>query len=408
MVPGIGAGDKLGLSRLDRQLNLAHKSIFVEDIYENIVGTHLQSVLHPDNLQGFRVGFAHPLEFLVDMQNLSLLRTALASHEITHLESEEVGRSIPPSFRRQLLLVQLFRHSQQSMDKPVEVDDDVAVKVIDGFGCEFTAHLLYLINVDKTILLEQLLLEKFGLLVEVVGQKFFHKLVYLLFLVLNHVVEGLFHPHEHGVCIASLLLHAKVFLPVQKKVLGLKLLPQLLAPLGQNPEDGRALDKEVALLDLVLTVGGDIFGYFPPNDVVSVLLDLLSILLVRNLVADNHPLEIMGRRLNFRLLYPAAVIDVLDNGLPGLVHPILTINFLESFRHGVKKLLVNCLGRYILILGRVDRLHQPINKLHNLFVVVSLLRIGEDHIALEEQIILECVRLVHSLDTLIQGLVHIR
>ena len=344
VVPGIGAGDEVGLSRFDCQLNLAHKGIFVEYVDEDIVGTQFQSVLYPDNLQCLRIGFAHPLKFLVDMQNLSLLRTALASHEITHLESEKVGRSIPPGFGRQLLLVQFFRHSEQSMDESVEVDDDVTVKIVDSFCCKFTTNFLYFINVEKAILLNQFLLEKLGLLVEVIREKFVHKLVDLLFLVFDHVVERLFHPHKHSVSVTSLLLHAKVFLPVQKEILGLEFLPQLLAPLGQNPENGWALDEKMSFLDLVLTVGGDIFGYFPPDDVVRVILDLLSILLVGNLITNHHSLEILSRRFNFRLLYPAAIIDVLDNGLPSLIHPTLTINLLECFGHGVKKLLVNCLG----------------------------------------------------------------
>ena len=93
------------------------------------------------------------------------------------------------------------------MDESIEVDDDVAVKIVDCFCCKFTTNLLYFIYMEKAILLDQLLLEKLGLLIKVVHQKLVHELVYLLFFIFDHIVEGLFHPHEHCVCVASLFLH---------------------------------------------------------------------------------------------------------------------------------------------------------------------------------------------------------
>ena len=81
----------------------------------------------------------------------------------------------------------------------------------------------------ETVFLK-LLHEQQRLLIEVMFRDIFHELVDIFLFLFHEVVEGHFHPHEHGVDISSDLLDSHVLLPIEEVVLGCELFPELLAP----------------------------------------------------------------------------------------------------------------------------------------------------------------------------------
>ena len=45
------------------------------------------------------------------------------------------------------------------MDKSVQINDDITVKIVDSLGSKFTSHLLMFVNVIEKVILKELLLE---------------------------------------------------------------------------------------------------------------------------------------------------------------------------------------------------------------------------------------------------------
>lgn len=117
-------------------------------------------------------------------------------------------------------------------------------------------------------------------MVEVILLQLLHKGLNLNLLILDEIVEGHLHPHEHSVGIAALLLHSEILLAVEEVVFGLELVPQLLAPFSQDSEDGWALDYEVTRGDFFLTVDWNVLGDLPSDCVMGVLLYLCRVLLL--------------------------------------------------------------------------------------------------------------------------------
>jgi hypothetical protein len=71
--------------------------------------------------------------------------------------------------------------------------------------------------VAEAVLLE-FLQQQPRLLIVVVLLHFGHEILDPRFLLFDHIVEGHFHPHEHSVYVAALLLHSDVLFSVQKVV----------------------------------------------------------------------------------------------------------------------------------------------------------------------------------------------
>jgi hypothetical protein len=88
------------------------------------------------------------LEYL---QDLSLLGTALAAHEVADLKGEEVGGRGPSGLAGQFGVVEFLGDGQQSVDDPVQIEDDVAVQVVDRLQREFPAGLFYLLDVAEAV-----------------------------------------------------------------------------------------------------------------------------------------------------------------------------------------------------------------------------------------------------------------
>lgn len=127
------------------------------------------------------------------------------------------------------------------MDDPVEVQDDIAMQVIYSFVCELTACLFEAFNMRKSILF-QFPQQQLRLLVEIVHLKLLHEGLNLQLFSFDQIVQRHLHPHEHSVHVSSLLLDSKVLFPVQEIVFGFEFVPELFAPLGQDSQDGWALD----------------------------------------------------------------------------------------------------------------------------------------------------------------------
>ena len=145
------------------------------------------------------------------------------------------------------------------MDQSIQVQNYIAMQVIDCLCCKFTTHFLDFLNMVETITFEQLLLEQLCLLIEVIFLNLAHKGLDPLFFVLDEVIQGYFHPHEHGVNISSFLLNPHILLSIQKVVFLFKLIPQFITPFGHNSQDGRVLNSQFSLIYLIRRVGRHIF-----------------------------------------------------------------------------------------------------------------------------------------------------
>lgn len=211
-------------------------------------------------------------------------------------------------------------------------------------------------------------------MVEVILLQLLHKCLDLCLLILDEIVEGHLHPHEHSVGVSALLLHSKIFLAVEEVVFGLELVPQLLAPFRQDSEDGWALNDEVTRGNLFLTVDGNVLGDLPSNCVVSVLLHLCRVLLLLRalgvIVFGDHLLA-------FRF---SQILHGLD---APFVHPSLVADILKDLGDILVKSLIDgglVLRRDVL----VDLCHEPIEEPHDEFIIITILPVGEYYIAFLE------------------------
>lgn len=99
--------------------------------------------------------------------------------------------------------------------------------------------------------------------------------------------------------------------------------------------------------------------------------------------------------------------DIL-HGLDGaFIHPIFRGDILKDLRDVAIEGLIYCL--FVLGIGsrRVYFGHQPIQKPHDLLVVVPIFAIGEDHIRLLQQVVLKGLSIVDGLDLFVDGLVDV-
>lgn len=165
------------------------------------------------------------------------------------------------------------------MNDPIQIKSDIAVQVIDSLEGKLTTGFLYPLHMRETVLL-QLLQQQPRLLIIIIILQLLHKPLNPLLLLLNHIIEWQFHPHEHSIYIAILLLHPHVLLAIQEVVLCCEFLPELLAPFCQDTQDRWTFYGQVAAVDLLLRVGLDIFGDLAADGIVGVFLDLLLVFLL--------------------------------------------------------------------------------------------------------------------------------
>lgn len=211
------------------------------------------------------------------------------------------------------------------MDEAVEVDDDAVLEVVDNLGGKLSADPFVLVE-EGGLLGKELALQDFELLLVEVGLDVGHVPLYLSLLVLQQFLEGHLDPVVKDVDLLAVEGRDALGL-VDVVILVLELAPQLLAPLGHDPEDLGGLGDEVATPDLLLAEAGDALGDFPANIVVGVLVHLLPVLLhfldrpqilVDFFILDaakgegRLPVEGVPRIGSGLLLHPERVVDLVE------------------------------------------------------------------------------------------------
>lgn len=249
------------------------------------------------------------------------------------------------------------------MNQTVEIKYDVAMKIVYRLCSKFATNFLNLLNVIKAVVLKQLLLKEFSLLVKVIFLDFLHELLNLSFFVLDHIVERYLHPHEHSVSVSIFFLNPHIFFAIQEIIFLFKLRPELFTPFGQDSQDGRALDGELPLFDFFSAIGVCAFRDFSSYEVMGIVFDLLSILLVRNVVG-------IVCVFFFDLDSAALTLSLFENGLSSLVvHPLFIVDVFEDVGHRVEKALIDSFVRTLYFF--VDVSHEPVQKLHDQVIVVA-------------------------------------
>lgn len=89
-----------------------------------------------------------------------------------------------------------------------------------------------------------------------------------------------------------------------------------------------------------------------------------------------------------------------------LVHPSLIAYILKYLGDILIKSLING-GLILRGDGLINLRHQPIEELHDEFIVIPILSIGEDHIAFLQKVVLKCLSVIYRFHFFIDGLVHI-
>lgn len=138
----------------------------------------------------------------------------------------------------------------------------------------------------------------------------------------------------------------------------------------------------------------------------SVLFDLVSILFIDLFGTGNEVRDIRCRGINSRLL-SLGNVHTLQDGLSGSIHPVLTIDLLKGLGHAIEKFLIDRLPSGTLLLRSIDLDHEPVQKLHDLLIVIGVFLISEDDLTFKQQIILKCISFVHRSHTIIETLIHI-
>ena len=135
----IRALDELRLGLVDYlKLDFADYSVVEFDIDKNVVCTLLQPVFYADYLHLLRGSAAQMLDLLKNLNYFLLLRGHLASHEVSNLERYQMGRRRPisPAFIY-LFFMKFFGYFKKSVNKPVEIQSYVRIKVFNCLFCEF-------------------------------------------------------------------------------------------------------------------------------------------------------------------------------------------------------------------------------------------------------------------------------
>lgn len=91
---------------------------------------------------------------LEQLKDFLFLRADLASHEVSNLEANEVGRRGPPGPSDQLLIVNPLGYLQQPVDESIEVKQDVRMQIIDDIDRKNSRCFLKLLHVVEVVPLE--------------------------------------------------------------------------------------------------------------------------------------------------------------------------------------------------------------------------------------------------------------
>ena len=147
MLEKVAAFSELWTLVVDGQLDLAEHSIVKFDIDQNVIGTLLQPIFYPNYLEFCRVLPAYPLYLPVDPYHLSFFRWTFTTDQIAYLETEEVGWMRPKGiFWKVVLLEKLFAHLHQPVDQPIEVCNEVDMKIFDNFRTKFPTNFLTILQ----------------------------------------------------------------------------------------------------------------------------------------------------------------------------------------------------------------------------------------------------------------------
>lgn len=86
---------------------------------------------------------------LEQLEDLALLGAYLASHEVTDLEADQIGRRVPSGTPDQLPVVDSLGDLEEPVDEPIEVVNDVGVQVVDNVDREYACSLLEPLHVAE-------------------------------------------------------------------------------------------------------------------------------------------------------------------------------------------------------------------------------------------------------------------
>lgn len=113
MVEGVTAFYEFGSMRFNFELNFAQQAVIEFYVYKQVVGATAQSVLNAHNLQLLRTLSTDPLQLFVELKYLFLLGRTCASHQIAHLEGQQVCWGGPVGkFLHLVFFVQSLGHFQ--------------------------------------------------------------------------------------------------------------------------------------------------------------------------------------------------------------------------------------------------------------------------------------------------------
>ena len=389
MVVLVGALDEVGVVGVDCELDLADELVLEPDVHEDVVGSFPEPVLDSDDAEEGGLVAAELVEVLEQPKDLFFLGCDLAAHQVSYFEADEVGRRSPPRPPDQFLIINPFGHPQQAMDQPVQIQQYVRVQIVHNINGEDASCFFDAIDMREIVALEGAE-QMHGLLVVVILEDLLHKLLDLDLLLFDHIVDDGLHPGEVGVHVAALLaLH--VLSAVQEVVLLLELRPQLVAPFGQDSQDGGALYDHVLARDLGLGVLGYVLGDLAADRPRGVAL---------------HPFFVLLLICLFEAVLLVALLLVLP-----VLHPVAALQRHEALLHEIIKILVEGHLPLGLLIDLAVLLIQPpdevIGQLHNQIVIIAALPQLEPITILRvvKDIVFEGLDVIDVLDLALQGVV---
>lgn len=133
----------------------------------------------------------------------------------------------------------------------------------------------------------------------------------------------------------------------------------------------------MSFLELIFSVGRNIFAYFSPNNKMSIFLDLLSIFLVIGYLL----VDLGFGEVKTNTTYSTAFC-LSDHVLLRFVHPLFIVYFFKYVDHFVIKLFIHTF-RVVIMLLRINLVHQPVQKLHDRTIISTIFTIFEDDLTFE-------------------------
>jgi hypothetical protein len=273
---------------------------------------------------------------VVQPQHFLLPGCATAAQEVHHLEGHqvEVGRPLVGLYRA--ALPELQRNRQQPVDQSVEVRDDVGVQVVHQVR-----------RVPRSNALQPFQLwpagvgefpeEEFSLQAVVVVGEFSHFLADAAVLLGHELVEALLDLIGHFRHVLAVLQLEG--LDVVREVVGSgELALEFLAPLGEQAQDLRVVDADVAGTDFLLGKRPCAFRYLSSDLIACILLHLASVLLT---LFQLHLLQLLLQLQRFPRLRPLPYPHWLTPLLLRLLHPLQLHHVFEQPTHLILELLVD-------------------------------------------------------------------